>query len=238
MRRPCSKRWPDLSLPRATGLFGRAALLLVAAALFLPPGNQALGAPSCHGIFLEGDLRAGSTYAQEIGAGLVLRLIPQAFAKPADGDAGGPDGWRITLEPATAATDFIYPVNLPLRFNPWQDIGTSYGMTARDKLRSASAISYRFVVSETDYSRISALLDGALWPYSAPDPEHAEANYLTAVEALDTGLIRFRPRHYELSANGERIRQLAFTAEITAPLDFAFLPSLKATPVPCPPKGE
>jgi hypothetical protein len=111
-------------------------------------------------------------------------------------------------------------------------------MTAKHKLSSASAISYRFVVSSTDYGWINALLQGALWPYSAPDPEHAEANYLTAVEALDTGLIRFRPRHYELSANGEQIRQLAFTAEITAPLDFAFLLLLKARPAPCPSKGE
>jgi hypothetical protein len=225
-------------VPSVRTSLARPSLVLVATALFLAPAAQAFGAPTCHGISLKGDLQAGSAYTQKIGAGLALRLTPQTFAKPAEGEAGGPDGWRITLEPAAAATDFIYPVNLPLRFNPWQDIGTSYGMTAENKLSSASAISYRFVVSETDYSRISALLQGALWPYSAPDPEHAEANYLAAIEALNTGLIRFRPRHYELSANGERIRRLAFTAEITAPLDFAFLPSLQATPAPCPPKGE
>jgi len=54
----------------------------------------------------------------------------------------------------------------------------------------------------------------------------------------ETELIRFRPRHYELLANGERIRRLAFAVQISAPLDFAFLPSLKITPVPCPPRGE
>jgi hypothetical protein len=30
--------------------------------------------------------------------------------------------------------DRIYPVNLPLRFNPWQDIGSTYGLTAEQKL--------------------------------------------------------------------------------------------------------
>jgi hypothetical protein len=211
-----------------------AALVPLVLLLAWPP--QALGEPACRRISLEGDLKAGDAYVQEIGAGLELRLTPRAFAEPAPGEGKGPDGWRITLEPAAAQQDHIYPVNLPLRFNPRQDIGTSYGIVAKEKLRDA--VAYRFVPSEADYDKIGALLQGALWPYSATDPEHAQENYMTALEGIDTGLIRFRPTRYDLSENGERIRRLAFIVEITAPRDFAFLQSLAPEPAACPSKDD
>jgi hypothetical protein len=51
---------------------------------------------------------------------------------------------------------------------------------------------------------------------------------------LRAGLIRFRPTHYDLSENGERIQRLAFSIEVTAPEDFSFLLALAPKRVPCP----
>jgi hypothetical protein len=107
-------------------------------ALALQP-TSLLAAPICRQIVLTGDLRAGDAFAQEIGAGLVLKLRPEVLAKPAAGESEGPDGWYLTLEPAAdepqrGVHDYIYPVNPPLRFNGRQDIGTSYGILAKEKL--------------------------------------------------------------------------------------------------------
>jgi hypothetical protein len=64
--------------------------------------------------------------------------MPQRFADLA---ASGRwlDGWQTMVESAHAIAgappqDLIYPVNLALRFTPWQDIGASRGVTAAGKL--------------------------------------------------------------------------------------------------------
>jgi hypothetical protein len=231
---------------RGTGLafspISRTRIYVATLAIVVATPSPAAETPACRQIAFAGNLKAGDGFVQEIGAGLVLRLRPEALAEPAAGESKSPDGWRLTLEPVSnepkrGVHDYIYPVNPPLRFNPKQDIGTSYGYTAKEKLGDG-AIAYRFILSDPDYARIDPLLQAALWPYTAKDPEHADENYAMAIEALTTGLIRFRPTKYDLSANGERIRHLAFTVEVTAPQDFAFLPALAPKPAACPAKDD
>jgi len=92
----------------------------------------------CHEISLQGLLRAGEQFSSKIGGGLELRLLPMRFSDPST--ATPLDDWRLDLVPTEAAgsmqkgADRIYPVNLPLRFNPWQDIGSTYGLTVEQKL--------------------------------------------------------------------------------------------------------
>jgi len=149
------------------------------------------------------------------------------------------DGWRIQLVPTEAAGsvqeggDRISPVNLPLRFNPWQDIGSSYGMTAEQKLERP--ILYSFVPDDEGFRRIGDLATDALWPYSARDPAHATEAYLTVLNTLALGTIRFSATHYRTAEGGKSIVEMAFIAQIIAPEGFAFGADNPRT-VPCPPK--
>jgi hypothetical protein len=192
---------------------------------------------ACHAVFLRVALTAGETFSQEIGGGLELRLMPERFFDPAARDRQL-DGWQIVVVPAHAIAgapppqDRIYPANLPLRFNPWQSIGTTYGVTAADKLRRD--ITYRFVWRAADYDQIAALASEALWPYTAADPQNAGARYLDVLRTLPTAMIRLHPLRYELSESGMSIRNLALRIAITAPRNFAFPGGLARKPAVCP----
>jgi hypothetical protein len=192
---------------------------------------------SCHEISVEGSLRAGEHFISKIGSGLELRLLPMQFSDPST--ATPLDGWRIQLVPTEAAgsmqegEDRIYPVNLPLRLNPWQDIGLSYGMTAEQKLQGP--IIYAFVPDDESFRRIGSLATDALWPYSARDPVHATEEYLTVLNTLALGTIRFTATHYRTAEGGKSIVEMDFLAQIIAPDDFAFAVDNPRT-VPCPSK--
>ncbi len=191
----------------------------------------------CQEILLHGSLRAGEHFSTKIGNGLELRLLPMRFSDPST--ATPLDGWRIQLVPTEAAGsvqeggDRISPVNLPLRFNPWQDIGSSYGMTAEQKLERP--ILYSFVPDDESFRRIGSLATDALWPYSARDPAHATEEYLSVLNTLALGTIRFTATHYRTAEGGKSIAEMAFLAQIIAPGGFAYAADNPRT-VPCPPK--
>ena len=149
------------------------------------------------------------------------------------------DGWRVQLVPTEPAgsvreeEDRIYPVNLPLRFNPWREIGSSYGIRAEEKLQRP--ILYAFVPDEGSFRRIRDLASDALWPYSARDPVHATEAYLTVLNTLALGTIRFTPIQYRTAESGKSIVEMAFLVEIIAPEQLAFA-AANPRAVPCPPK--
>lgn len=152
-------------------------------------------------------------------------VFSQTRVQPDPSTATPLDGWRLEVVPTEAGSmqegeDRIYPVNLPLRFNPWQDIASSYGMTAEQKLQRP--ILYAFVPDDESFRRIGSLATDALWPYSARDPAHATEAYLTVLNTLPLGTIRFTATHYRTAEDGKSIVDMAFLAQIIAPEDFAF----------------
>ena len=208
-------------------------------ALLLTASVTEAGSPSCALISLNGDLQAGQAFAQEIGGGLELRLIPTRFSDPAVDDATPLEGWVMRLLPAgeiDSGQDRIFPVNPPLRFNPAQDIGTSYGVTAEEKLRQP--IVYAFVPGEADYQRITPLVQGALWPSAAPDPPHAEETYLTELARTELGAIRFVSTRSVTAESGRSLQEVAFRAEITAPQSFRFSSRFQAVKTECPARDD
>jgi hypothetical protein len=213
--------------------------ILVLAALLPVASSAHAAAPSCAGISLSGNLRAGQAFAQEIGGGLELRLIPTRFADPAVDEATPLEGWVIKLLPVgenDQGQDRIFPVNPPLRLNPAQDIGTSHGITAEEKLQRP--IVYAFVPGDADYRRIAPLAQGALWPYAAPDPQHAEETYLTGLARIELGAIRFVPTRSVTGEGGRSLREVAFRAEVTAPQGFSFPDRFQAVAAECPARDD
>lgn len=179
--------------------------------------------PRCSAVSLIVKLDAGKSYAQEVG-GLNFKI------KAEDGK-GSCNGWSFTLEDA-AGNDFIYPVNMPLRFNPSQFLGCSYGLTAKQGLEMKRNM--RFILNKRDYLLLDPLMRNALWPYSAPDPEHAGEKYLDAISAVRTGLLRLNTVRSRISPDGA-IQSATFRVDLTAPTSFRFEPGLKPHPSPCPP---
>lgn len=188
----------------------------------------------CHAIALDGEVGAGQTFDREIGGSLTLKFEPQNFGD----EKSVLSGWRVALLPAPqkgspdGAKDFIHPVNLPLRFNPSQDIGTSYGISAAHKLQHT--IAYAFVRNMQDYRRIEAAMNDALWPHSAHDPQNADDKYRSTLESLALGELRFVPLHVVTDHSGQGIQHLRFRVEIAAPNSFKFSRAFSDHPQACP----
>jgi hypothetical protein len=198
-----------------------AASVVLAVSVLLSPQLRAAGS-SCRAVSFTVELDAGKSYVQEVG-GLHFKITA------ADGK-GSCNGWSFTLEDAEG-NDFIYPVNMPLRFNPSQFLGCSYGLTAKQGLEMKRSM--RFILNEQDYLRLDPLMRNALWPYSAPDPEHAGEKYLDAISAVQTGLMRLNTVRYKISPDG-LIQSATFRVELLAPESFSFGQGLKPHSTPCP----
>jgi hypothetical protein len=213
----------------------RAAALTIVASVLAASLSGVEARPVCRQIVLRGAVRAGDTFSRTLSGGLELRLTPTRFSDPAT----PLDGWRIEVVPVrltgapSGLEDRIYPVNLPLRFNPNQDIGTSYGISAKQKLQDP--IDYAFVPDEQGFRAVRDRATDALWPYASRDPSRASEDYFEALDALSLGSIRFVPIHYELENGGMSIASLNFVIEVVVPEPFVLDGSASET-FPCPPK--
>lgn len=200
-------------------------MLTMAALVLFSPLQPQLGASgnSCSEVSFTARLDAGNSFAQKVG-GLEFKIR-------ANHDQALCNGWTFTLEDA-GGHDFIYPVNFPLRFNPSQLLGCSYGLTVRQGLEMKRRM--RFILAERDYLRLHPLMQDALWPADSPDPKHAGERYLQAIRTIQTGLLRLDTVRSHVSPDG-LIRSANFRVDLIAPASFHFEPGLNPHPAPCPP---
>jgi hypothetical protein len=158
---------------KATGAF-RVALLGSAALSFFvgtllsqDKGTQ----PQCASVAISFALKTGDSFQQSV-SDLTLELQPMAST-----------GWIFSLVD-TKDRDFIYPVNPALRFNGSQTLGAGYGVTAKQSLSYVREL--RFLLSGSEYEVFWPYVEHALWPYTAPDPDHAADQYLSELDKLRT----------------------------------------------------
>jgi len=179
---------------------------------------------------LTGELQAGDHFEKVIGRELVFRLEPLGR----DGDL---HGWQISLAPShDPDSDYIYPINPPLRFNGLQTLGPGYSDDTKTSL--ANPHKMRFLLDRADYDRIWPLLENALWPYSAPRPDKAGDEYIGALKTLAMGLLTFTVRSYSADPLSGSVRQISFQAVFTAPRSFGFNRALNPKPAECPDFSE
>jgi hypothetical protein len=178
--------------------------------------------PQCNAVSFTARLHAGEDFTQKVDD-LEFEIRPTH-------DEGFCDGWYFSLEDPRGH-DFIYPVNMPLRFNPSQYLGCSYGLSARQGLEMKRSL--RFILTQGDYLRLDPLMRNALWPGDSPDPEHAAERYLKAIAAVRRGFVRLSTLHFELSSDG-LVRSAVFQVDVIAPADFHFNPALKPYSMTCP----
>jgi len=124
----------------------------------------------CQSFSISAELVAGNNFHLAITNDLVFRLSPEDLMPEMRVNR-----WHISVGPE-GNVDYIYPVNIPLRFNSQLTLGAIYGEDAKGSLGSSHEM--RFLLSKADYERLLPKLDYVLWPCTAPDPDHASDEYL------------------------------------------------------------
>ena len=136
---------------------------------------------ACRSFAFTGELAAKRSFERVIGNGLYFQLKPTGL-----GAKGQLDGWEIYIvRPEAAEQDFIYPVNLPLRFNGVQILGASYNDDAKASLGHPHEM--WFLLNKADYDRLSPVVEHALWPYSAPHPDKVGDEFFAALKTVLPG---------------------------------------------------
>jgi hypothetical protein len=202
----------------------RSSHILLAGLLYLlllsPIPSQAQRSPSCQFVSFKVTLNAGDNYERELGGGLLFRI--RSEKEP---------GWFVDIVPAEANTkDYIYPVNLPLRFNGDQTLGPGYGETVKSSLSHPHEMN--FLLDRSDYDRISALVPSVL-----SDPDRALTAYTNAVDNARKGWMRITISSYKTDpktdAKNGALSHIKLHVGITTPQDFQFAPGLNPWPMPC-----
>ena len=187
---------------------------------------------ACQSVQLTAKLQAGEKFARNIGNGLAFQLEPTRL-----GPKGDIDGWEISIVDADPAhTDYIYPVNPPLRFNGLQILGASYDDDTKTSLSHAHEM--WFLLNKADHDRISPALEHALWPYSAPNPDSTIEEYSAVLNGLTLGRLKVKPVSYDIDAETGAIRRIDLRIELIAPMAFAFNSELKPKSASCPSVSE
>lgn len=199
-------------------------VLLPVVLLFQQPLMAQTHSPrQCKSARVRVSLEQGGSYQKSIGA-LTLKITAQK-------DAHGKDlGWYYTLVD-DLGRDYIYPANLPIRFNPLQTLGAGYDLDAAGSMdwnRSA-----RFLLSRSDYERIDPLLKQALWPVDSPDPENAGRNYINALKKTDGGFLDLNILDAEVSSENI-VKRAVLEFKFTVPTAFSIAPSLSPEITACP----
>jgi hypothetical protein len=183
--------------------------------------SQAQGSPTCNFVSFKVALHAGENFERELGGGLLFRVTSEK--QP---------GWFFDIVPAEAVSkDYIYPVNLPLRFNPNQTLGPGYGENAKSSLGYAHEM--QFLIYKTDYDQVSSLTENVLWPDKVSDPDRAFGDFASAVHRAKKGRLKVTVSSYKTDATGALLR-IKLRVQITTPLEFQYAPGFYPMPIACP----
>ncbi|MFZ0295434.1 MAG: hypothetical protein WAL52_17630 [Candidatus Sulfotelmatobacter sp.] len=194
---------------------------LLSLCLLSPAGAQARQSLSCQFVSFKVTLHTNENFERELGGGLLFRVRSLKDS-----------GWFVDVVPAEANTqDYIYPVNLPLRFNGNQTLGPGDGETIKSSLSHPHEMN--FLLDRSDYDRISALIGNVLWSYRTPDPDKALADYTNAVDNARKGSIKIAISSYKSDPSTGALTRIKLRVGITTPPDFQFAPGLTPWPAPC-----
>jgi hypothetical protein len=183
--------------------------------------SQAQVSSSCNSVSFKVNLHVSEDFEKELGGGLLFRV-----------KSGKQPGWFVDIVPAEATSqDYIYPVNLPLRFNPNQTLGPGYGETVRSSL--AYTHEMQFLLYKPDYDQVSSLIGNVLWSYRSSDPDKALSDYASAARKAKKGMLKVTVSSYKTNATGALAR-IKLRVQITTPLEFPYAPGLTPMPATCP----
>lgn len=187
---------------------------------------------ACRAFTLTGELAAKASFERAIGGGLSLQVKPAGL-----GSKGELDGWEIyILRAEDPEHDYIYPVNLPLRFNGMQILGASYNDDTKVSLGHPHGM--WFLLNKADYDKMSSAVDHALWPYSAPQPDRVADEFYGVLKTVETGWLKFTVLSYELIPNTDSVKAMKFQVDFNVPQSFKLASGLSSSAATCSPHPQ
>jgi hypothetical protein len=184
--------------------------------------SQAQVSSSCNSVSFKVTLHVSEDFEKELGGGLLFRV--KSAKQP---------GWFVDIVPAEATSqDYIYPVNLPLRFNPNQTLGPGYGESVRSSL--AYTHEMQFLLYKPDYDRVSSLIGNVLWSSQTSDPDKALSDYASAARKAKKGMLKVNVFSYKTNNATGALARIKLRVQITTPLEFQYAPGLTPMPASCP----
>ena len=202
-----------------------AGLLTLAMAFGNALGNASFAnaaVTGCRNASFDARVDGAATFQRELGENLSFHLIR----------LGEREGWTIEVRPLGKTDDYAYPLNPPLRMGNSQWLGTGYSDTAEQRL-SYEHVVY-FVLNAADYDKIMKLVQEALWPYNAPNPDKAGELYLSALATLPAGSLIVKPVKYETENEGKKVKWMEFSVQVITPSAFHLAKDLSSTEIACP----
>src|SRR5262245_35930519 len=186
-------------------------LWLLSSSALLSAQNKSSG---CRSFSLNGELAAKASFERVIGNGLSFQIKPTGL-----GAKGDLDGWEIYIvRPEDPQHDYIYPVNLPLRFNGVQILGASYNDDAKASLERPHEM--WFLLNKAGYDKMSPAVEHAYWPYSAPHPDKVADEFYGALKSVETGWMEFAVLQYELVPDADSVKRIKFQVDFNVPKSF------------------
>ena len=182
---------------------------------------------SCRSFTLASELAAKASLARDIGNGLSFQVKPTGL-----GAKGELDGWEIYIvRPEEPKKDYIYPVNLPLRFNGVQILGASYNDDAKASLGRPHEM--WFLMNKADYDKMSPAVDHALWPYSAPHLDKVADEFYGVLKTVQTGWLKFTVLNYDIAPDADSLKRIKFQVDFNVPQSFKLAAGLNSSVTPC-----
>lgn len=126
--------------------------------------GSAFGDDHCLRMSFQGEVSAGQTYEQGLGANLLFRLKQNEV------------GWYIEVLPnprSSTNAEFIWVVTPPYRFGNARYVDTSYGVSAKEAVKWTPR-DFNFVLDEQEYKRAGELVDLVLWSRPPSDQKSKE----------------------------------------------------------------
>ncbi|MBS3964110.1 MAG: hypothetical protein KGZ80_06390 [Methylomonas sp.] len=174
----------------------------------LAGASPASSAPNGTGLVkFSGEISRGTSFEKKLWNGLIFIL------KATD------DGWDITIADASdAATDFVWVVTPPYRFDNPRYLGAVYGRSAAEAV-AWTPRAFSFVENRADYWLAEDAVRKLLWPSDLPTSELHSAEQRLAQMSRANGLLKIKQAALFGKGKDGRIESLAFEVEIRAAID-------------------
>lgn len=182
---------------------------------------------TCRSFTLTGELTAKASFARAIGNGLTFQVKPTGL-----GAKGQLDGWEIYIvHPEDPEHEYIYPVNLPLRFNSVQILGASYNNDAKATLERPHEM--WFLTNKADYDKMWPVLEHVLWPYMSPHPDKVADEFYGVLKTVETGWLKFTVLNYEIAIDADSVKRIKFQVDFNVPKTFKLDSKLNSSAAAC-----
>jgi len=90
-----------------------------------------------------------------------------------------------------------------------------------------------FLLTRSDYDRVSGLIGNVLWSYQTSDPDKALSDYTNAVDEAKKGQLKVNVSSHKTDPKTGALYRIKLRVQITTPVDFQFAPGFYPLPSSC-----